>query len=175
MAKDSGPHGRLDPACPADRFWLYVVIPLTSQLSQAIKLAKEYEKDGGGYENEAESKNEPRTGAPEAKPEAKKTQEVDSGPQNGEVAQDDKVEDAREPIEKLKANSGKKPAGKKDTRKAKTAKARKEKKTPTEGIRKSARVGSKRTAPVEDEAAEESEEETVKPKAPAKKARTTKK
>lgn len=90
------------------------------------------------------------------------------------MAQDDNVEEAKEPIEKPKANSGKKAAVKKDTTKAKTTKARKGKKPPTEGTRKSARVGSKRTAPVEDEAEEESEEETVKPKAPAKKAKTAK-
>jgi len=85
------------------------------------------------------------------------------------------MEDAKEPTEKPKANSGKKAAGKKDTTRAKTTEAKKEKKPPTEGTRKSARVGSKRTAPVEDEAAEEGDEETVKRKAPAKKAKNTKK
>jgi hypothetical protein len=44
---------------------------------QASKLAKEYEKQGGGYENEPGSKNEPKKGEPENKTEAKKKKETD--------------------------------------------------------------------------------------------------
>lgn len=44
---------------------------------QAVKLAKDYEKKGGGYENEPGSKNEPRKGKPESKSEDKKTKESD--------------------------------------------------------------------------------------------------
>lgn len=42
-----------------------------------MKLAKEYEAQGGGYENEAGSKNEPKKGAPVAKSEGKKQSESD--------------------------------------------------------------------------------------------------
>ncbi|KAK5653290.1 hypothetical protein OQA88_8981 [Cercophora sp. LCS_1] len=38
---------------------------------KGMKLAKEYEKQGGGYDNEAGSKNEPKKGAPQAKSENK--------------------------------------------------------------------------------------------------------
>ncbi|KAK0616682.1 hypothetical protein B0T14DRAFT_434912 [Immersiella caudata] len=44
---------------------------------KGMKLAKEYEKHGGSYENEAGSKNEPKTGAPQAKSERKKQEELD--------------------------------------------------------------------------------------------------
>lgn len=43
---------------------------------KASKLAKEYEKQGGGYENEPGSKNEPKKGAPEPKSESKKEAET---------------------------------------------------------------------------------------------------
>ncbi|RYC60173.1 hypothetical protein CHU98_g6028 [Xylaria longipes] len=42
----------------------------------ANKLAKEYEKQGGSYENEPGSKNEPRKGKPQAKSESKKEAET---------------------------------------------------------------------------------------------------
>lgn len=42
---------------------------------KASKLAKEYEKQGGGYENEPGSKNEPKEGKPEHKSESKKKNE----------------------------------------------------------------------------------------------------
>lgn len=48
----------------------------TNPAFKASKLAKEYEKQGGGYENEAGSKNEPKKGAPEHKSEAKKRAET---------------------------------------------------------------------------------------------------
>ncbi|KAK8189555.1 hypothetical protein BKA81DRAFT_276729, partial [Phyllosticta paracitricarpa] len=44
---------------------------------KASKLSKEYEKRGGGYENEAESKNEPKKGAPEKKSGRKKAKEAE--------------------------------------------------------------------------------------------------
>ncbi|KAI8165302.1 hypothetical protein K4K49_008646 [Colletotrichum sp. SAR 10_70] len=44
---------------------------------KASKLAKEYEKQGGGYENEAGSKNEPKKGEPEKKSESKKKKETE--------------------------------------------------------------------------------------------------
>jgi hypothetical protein len=44
---------------------------------QASKLAKEYEAQGGEYENEAGSKNEPKKGAPQHKSEAKKKAETE--------------------------------------------------------------------------------------------------
>ncbi|TPX14530.1 uncharacterized protein E0L32_005222 [Thyridium curvatum] len=34
---------------------------------KGTKLAKEYEKQGGGYENDPDSKNQPKKGAPEKK------------------------------------------------------------------------------------------------------------
>ncbi|RYP87658.1 hypothetical protein DL770_004737 [Monosporascus sp. CRB-9-2] len=43
---------------------------------KASKLAKEYEKRGGDYENEPGSKNEPRKGTPRPKSEAKKASET---------------------------------------------------------------------------------------------------
>ncbi|KAK4168301.1 hypothetical protein QBC43DRAFT_254003 [Cladorrhinum sp. PSN259] len=46
---------------------------------KGMKLAKEYEKQGGGYENEAGSKNEPRKGAPVPKSESKKKREDEMG------------------------------------------------------------------------------------------------
>ncbi len=44
---------------------------------KGMKLAKEYEAQGGGYENDPGSKNEPKTGAPVAKSEGKKNKELD--------------------------------------------------------------------------------------------------
>ncbi|KAK4442645.1 hypothetical protein QBC34DRAFT_479886 [Podospora aff. communis PSN243] len=44
---------------------------------KGMKLAKEYEKHGGGYENEPGSKNEPKAGAPQAKSERKKQEEAE--------------------------------------------------------------------------------------------------
>ncbi|KAG9259134.1 uncharacterized protein F5Z01DRAFT_26669 [Emericellopsis atlantica] len=43
---------------------------------KASKLAKEYEKQGGGYENEPGSKNEPKKGEPEPKSETQKQKET---------------------------------------------------------------------------------------------------
>ncbi|KFA53461.1 hypothetical protein S40293_03400 [Stachybotrys chartarum IBT 40293] len=43
---------------------------------KAAKLAKEYEKQGGDYENEPGSKNEPEKGTPRAKSEGKKERET---------------------------------------------------------------------------------------------------
>lgn len=44
---------------------------------QASKLAKQYEAQGGDYENEAGSKNEPEKGAPHHKSEARKKAELE--------------------------------------------------------------------------------------------------
>ena len=44
---------------------------------KGMKLAKEYEAHGGGYENQPGSKNEPKAGAPQAKSESKKHEELD--------------------------------------------------------------------------------------------------
>lgn len=44
---------------------------------KGMKLAKEYEAQGGGYKNQPGSKNEPKKGAPNAKGESKKQQETD--------------------------------------------------------------------------------------------------
>jgi len=46
---------------------LCVCIGLKLTLDQATKLAKEYEKQGGDYEEEAGSKNKPKKGEPEKK------------------------------------------------------------------------------------------------------------
>lgn len=82
-----------------------------------------------------------------------------------EKKEDAKKEDAKkEKADKPKANSGKKATGKTGETKAKAPK--KEKKTPTEGTRKSSRIGTKRSAPAE---------EDIKEKAPAKKAKSAKK
>ncbi|KAI1260702.1 hypothetical protein F5Y18DRAFT_404886 [Xylariaceae sp. FL1019] len=43
---------------------------------KASKLAKEYEKQGGDYENEPGSKNEPKKGDPQPKSESKKKSET---------------------------------------------------------------------------------------------------
>lgn len=44
---------------------------------KANKLAKEYEAQGGGYENEPGSQNEPKKGVPQGKSESKKKAETD--------------------------------------------------------------------------------------------------
>ena len=134
---------------------------LTQSHMQASKISQEYEKRGGGYENEPGSKNEPTKGAPQPKSDDKKDSEVK---ENGEKS-DDKPEGKTEAKEKPKANSAKKATGKKTETKPKAPK--KEKKQPTEGTRKSSRVaaGNKRSAP----------EEPVEEEAPAKKTKTGKK
>ncbi|KAG6361871.1 hypothetical protein INS49_010100 [Diaporthe citri] len=48
-----------------------------TNLEEASKLAKEYEKQGGGYENEPGSKNEPKKGDPEPKSDSKKKKETE--------------------------------------------------------------------------------------------------
>lgn len=52
-----------------ERIWLLILC-----LRQGTKLAKEYEKQGGGYENEPGSKNEPRKGEPQPKSESKSSE-----------------------------------------------------------------------------------------------------
>ncbi|MCJ1389017.1 NAD(+) salvage pathway protein [Xylographa bjoerkii] len=136
---------------------------------KANKLAKEYEKEGGTYENEAGSKNEPEKGVPEQKSESKKEKEVKAAKEDVAEGKEDLEEEPKGEAEKPKANSGKKATGKKADTKAKTTRSKKEKKPPTEGTRKSSRVSTKRSAPVDDE--EESEPEK---KAPAKKSKSAK-
>ncbi|KAL8753614.1 MAG: hypothetical protein Q9184_005372 [Pyrenodesmia sp. 2 TL-2023] len=130
---------------------------------KGMKIAKEYEKKGGSYENEAGSENKPNKGAPEHKSDEQKDDETKD-------ASDDKQEEEKkdEKKEKPKANSGKKATGKKEKGESKAKAPRKEKKTPTEGTRKSSRIGGKRSAPEEEEKIEEK-------KTPAKKAKTAKK
>ncbi|KAL8779102.1 MAG: hypothetical protein Q9203_001597 [Teloschistes exilis] len=125
---------------------------------QGAKIAKEYEKKGGDYENEAGSKNEPSKGAPEPKSAEEKKDEAKT---DAAEKKDDKKDDKEKP----KANSAKKATGKKAETKAKAPK--KEKKAPTEGTRKSTRISGKRSAPEDEKKTEE--------KAPAKKAKTAKK
>ncbi|KAL8920549.1 MAG: hypothetical protein Q9208_006171 [Pyrenodesmia sp. 3 TL-2023] len=130
---------------------------------KGMKIAKEYEKKGGSYENEAGSENKPNKGAPEPKSDEQKDEETKD-------ASDDKQEEEKkdEKKEKPKANSGKKATGKKEKGESKAKAPKKEKKTPTEGTRKSSRIGGKRSAP-------EEEEKTEEKKTPAKKAKTAKK
>lgn len=57
---------------------ILVSIEVTDQpFAQASKLAKEYEKQGGGYENEEGSKNEPKKGEPEPKSDSKRKKETE--------------------------------------------------------------------------------------------------
>lgn len=52
---------------------------------KGMKLAKEYEAQGGDYENEAGSKNKPKKGKPKAKSaETKKREQEDSEPSEEE-------------------------------------------------------------------------------------------
>ncbi|KAI4137863.1 MAG: hypothetical protein L6R39_007065, partial [Caloplaca ligustica] len=121
---------------------------------KGMKIAKEYEKKGGGYENEPGTENKPNKGPPESKSDEQKKEEKGETKEGSDDKQDEK--------EKPKANSGKKATGKKGESKAKAPK--KAKKTPTEGTRKSSRVAGKRSAPEDEQKTEE--------KAPAKKAKT---
>ena len=130
----------------------------TDTVLQASKISKEYEKRGGDYENEAGSKNEPTKGAPKGKSDEKKNDEVKDSEDKPTASADKK--DSTE--EKPKANTSKKATGRKES---KPKAPKKEKKAPTEGTRKSARVSGKRAA--------EPEEEQEKP--PAKKSKTSKK
>ena len=140
------PHGRSVPFEPLSLSQLNRTLPplqlappgsLTRSFHQAGKISEEYEKRGGGYENEPGSKNEPTKGAPKPKPDDKKEKEVKE--HHGEGGKE----------EKPKANSGKKATGKKADSKPKAP--RKETKPPTEGTRKSSRIGNKRSAPADEE------------------------
>ncbi|WYZ45970.1 hypothetical protein EsH8_IX_000195 [Colletotrichum jinshuiense] len=55
---------------------------------KATKLAKEYEKQGGDYENEAGSKNEPKKGEPEKKSADKR--KAETGEYDGSIGKDEK-------------------------------------------------------------------------------------
>lgn len=52
-----------------------------------MKLAKEYEAQGGDYENEAGSKNEPKKGAPKAK--SAETQKEEERAQESEPSEEE--------------------------------------------------------------------------------------
>ncbi|KAK3503881.1 hypothetical protein B0T13DRAFT_508639 [Neurospora crassa] len=55
---------------------------------KGMKLAKEYEAQGGDYENEAGSKNEPKKGAPKAKS-AKTKREEEERAQESEPSEEE--------------------------------------------------------------------------------------
>ena len=54
-----------------------------------MKLAKEYEAQGGEYENEAGSKNEPKKGAPKAKSAKTKREEEEERAQESEPSEEE--------------------------------------------------------------------------------------
>ncbi|OAL51139.1 hypothetical protein IQ07DRAFT_413446 [Pyrenochaeta sp. DS3sAY3a] len=131
---------------------------------KAAKLSKEYEKKGGGYENEAGSKNEPKKGTPEKKPAAKKKAEEkaeeksDSSSQHDEERDEEKKEDdAPKTEQKPKANTGaKKSSAKNGTKTEQTKKQSTTKvkgKEQVEATRKSSRIADnkKRTTGDSDE------------------------
>ncbi|KAJ5028622.1 hypothetical protein PSV08DRAFT_219477 [Bipolaris maydis] len=140
---------------------------------KASKLAKEYEKKGGGYENEAGSKNEPKKGVPQEKSPAKKNAEEkekddkkDEGngeEKGGESTQDEEHKDDEDDAApsghkpKAKANTGAKKTGsaKKDAKgvgaKKEDSKVLKGKgKERTEGTRRSARVAGRKRKTYDD-------------------------
>ncbi|KAF1831550.1 hypothetical protein BDW02DRAFT_531603 [Decorospora gaudefroyi] len=128
---------------------------------KASKLSKEYEKKGGGYENEAGSKNEPRKGAPRAKAEGRKQAEVEmvegAGGDEGGSAQGEGEEDEEAPA-KPKANTGAKKSGVKSVSVDKEGGGLEDKgkgkgkgKERSEGTRRSARVAGKRKVDEEEE------------------------
>ncbi|KAF2036375.1 hypothetical protein EK21DRAFT_84066 [Setomelanomma holmii] len=132
---------------------------------KAAKLSKEYEKKGGGYENEAGSKNEPKKGTPQPKSSSKKKLEekpVESKEES--PSPDDKEQEAPSSEQKPKANSSKKKDQAADSKKsgakpaAKGGAAKKDGtlkgkgKERTEGTRKSSRISEKRKTDGEDEA-----------------------
>ncbi|KAH6618587.1 hypothetical protein C7974DRAFT_400430 [Boeremia exigua] len=148
---------------------------------KAAEISKEYEKQGGGYENEAGSKNEPKKGEPEAKSDSKKKAEEKKAD-----AKKDSEEEQEAPAsaQKPKANVGKK-ADKKADEKAsdekesdgkaeskkkaapkKAAAPKKEKKVPQEGTRRSTRTAAKRNSPIKevDTDADDDEDEAPKKK-----------
>ncbi|KAJ4994423.1 hypothetical protein SVAN01_00252 [Stagonosporopsis vannaccii] len=153
---------------------------------KAAEISKEYEKQGGGYENEAGSKNEPKKGAPEAKSDSKKKAEEKQSDSKKEESKDDAEEQQEAPAnaQKPKANVGKK-ADKKSDDKAndekesdekvdskkkaaskKAAAPKKEKKAPQEGTRRSSRAAAKRNSPIKeiDTDADDDEDEAPKKK-----------
>ena len=89
--------------------------------TQATKLSKEYEKEGGGYENEAGSKNEPKKGAPKPKTEDKKSKETKSTKDTKDAKEKKSTASASQ--KKAAGAAGKKKSG--DPKKAAAAKSSK--------------------------------------------------
>ncbi|KAH7090435.1 hypothetical protein FB567DRAFT_568068 [Paraphoma chrysanthemicola] len=132
---------------------------------KAAKLSKEYEKKGGGYENEAGSRNEPKKGTPQPKSSGKKkAEEKPTESKSESPSSDDEEKEAPPSEQKPKANSSKKKDQATDAKKsgtkgaAKDATAKKEGtlkgkgKERTEGTRKSSRISEKRKTDSEDAA-----------------------
>ncbi|KAF2798516.1 hypothetical protein K505DRAFT_296335 [Melanomma pulvis-pyrius CBS 109.77] len=116
---------------------------------KATKLSKEYEKKGGGYENEAGSKNEPVKGKPKPKEAEKKKSENKASEKETEKLGKDHTSDKAK-TQTPKANIGAKKS--KTTTEGKGAREEKKdantgnakEKAATQGVRKSARFAEKR-------------------------------
>jgi len=111
---------------------------------KAAKIGKEYEAQGGDYENEAGSKNKPEKGPPQKKSEATKKAELSEAKDTNGIKKD-------EPKEEKKSVG--RPKG------AKSNTAKKDKAAPKEGERKSSRVAAQ---PKKEEAKEETKKPNVK-------------
>jgi len=116
----------------------------TKKLLEAAKIGKEYEAQGGDYENEAGSKNKPEKGPPQKKSEATKKAELSEAKDTNAAKKD-------EPKEEKKTVG--RPKG------AKSNTAKKDKAAPREGERKSSRVAAQ---PKKEEAKEETKKSNVK-------------
>ncbi|KIW08629.1 uncharacterized protein PV09_00585 [Verruconis gallopava] len=109
---------------------------------KAAELSKEYERRGGGYENERGSKNEPKKGAPQPKSEEQKQKELENSVMSDkrteprEHSGDKSDKENQAPQKQEQKTKGKK------TRTFK--KGKKERQAPREGTRKSSRQAEKR-------------------------------
>jgi len=115
---------------------------------KAVKMSKEYEKEGGNYENEAGSKNEPQKGVPRAKPGGTRRKEIDSAKEDDENDQGKPDDVGKDQDNKSKADRTETASNKVSTAKGQSSKASM---SPKEGLRRSARVSSKRSALVDEE------------------------
>jgi hypothetical protein len=141
---------------------------------QAAKISKEYEAQGGEYENEAGSKNKPVKGPPQKKTEKEKSDEMKSGSKKRKsdvsVAKEDDEHDeedadeAEDKEEKAKPNTGKKRG--RPASNGSGAKKQKVEKPKREGTRKSSRsAGKSEDKPVyNQDDAEDDEDEDVEEK-----------
>ncbi|KAL1639829.1 hypothetical protein SLS58_007573 [Diplodia intermedia] len=148
--------------------WKPVLVVGEADSIQSAELSKEYEKQGGDYENEPGSKNEPKKGAPQEKPGKKRQREVKESEQeadgdgsggedeavkkgSGKKARAGKKDDAKEAKASTKggAKGSKEKKDEKDTQKEKPTKklarpkkgdAKPTEKVPREGTRKSTRI-----------------------------------